>query len=129
MGGGWSTPRPCYPQESDLGWAPGPVWRFGENLAPPRFDPHEVINKFTLLFDCGSYVYVHILLICDNSVTTQQCHNTAVSQHSSVTTQQCHNTKVSQHNSVTTQQCHNTAVSQLKMCDFSGETFKGFEVL
>jgi hypothetical protein len=37
------------------------------------------------------------------------------------------------HNSVTTvsQQCHNsvTTVSQLKMCDFSGETFKGFEAL
>jgi hypothetical protein len=26
------------------------------------------------------------------------------------------------------QQCHNTTMSQLKMCDFSGETFKGFEV-
>ena len=57
-----------------------------------------------------------------NSVTTQQCHNTAVSQHNSVTTQvsqhntvttqQCHNTTLSQHNSVTTQQCHNTTVSQ-----------------
>jgi len=40
---------------------------------------------------------VHISLICDNSVATQQCHN--------------------------------TTVSQLKICDFSGETFKGFEVL
>ena len=79
----------------------------------------------------------------------QQCHNTAVSQHNSVKTQQCHNktvsqqnsvkTTVSQNNSVTTQQCHNTTlsqqntvttqVSQLKICDFSGETFKGFEVL
>jgi len=47
---------------------------------------------------------------------------TTVSQHNSVTIQQCHNTAVSQHNSVTT-------VSQLKICDFSGETFKGFEVL
>ena len=31
------------------------------------------------------------------------------------------------------QQCHNdsvtTTVSQLKICDFSGEKFKGFEVL
>jgi hypothetical protein len=36
---------------------------------------------------------------------------------------------VSQHNSVTTQHCHNTTLSQLKICDFSGETFKGFEVL
>jgi len=81
----------------------------------------------------------NISLICDNnvttqvsqhnSVTTQQCHNTTVSQHNSVTTQQCHNTSVSQHNSVTTQHCHNTTVSQLKICDFSGETFKGFEVL
>ena len=26
------------------------------------------------------------------------------------------------------QQCHNTIVSQLKICDFSGEAFKGFEV-
>jgi len=61
-----------------------------------------------------------------NCVTTQQCHNTAVSQHNSVTTQchntalsqhKCHNTAVSQqcHNTaVTTQQCHNTAVSQYK---------------
>ena len=62
-----------------------------------------------------------------NSVTTQHCHNTTVSQHktvtirvsqhNSVTTQHCHNTTVSQHNSVnnttiTTQQCHNTTVSQ-----------------
>jgi hypothetical protein len=50
----------------------------------------------------------------------QQCHN-----YSSVTTttasqpQQRHN-----HNSVTT-----TTASQLKMCDFSGENFKGFEML
>ena len=64
-----------------------------------------------------------------NSVTTQQCHNTTVSQHNSVTTQQCHNTTVSQHNSVTTQHCHNTKVSQLKSSDFSGGTFKSFEVL
>jgi hypothetical protein len=49
-----------------------------------------------------------ISLICYNNVTTQQCHNT----------------KMSQHNNVTTQQCHNTT-----MCDFSGETFKSFEVL
>ena len=79
------------------------------------------------------------------SVTTvsQRCHNivTTVSQqcHYSVTTVslQCHYdvTTVSQqcHYSVTTvsQQCHYsvTTVSQLKMCDFSGETFKGFEVL
>ena len=64
-----------------------------------------------------------------NSVTTQQCHNTTVSQHNSVTTQQCHNSTVSQHNSVTTQQCHNTTVSQFKICDFSGEKFKSFEML
>ena len=32
-------------------------------------------------------------------------------------------------NSVTTQKCHNTTVSQLKICDFSGETYKGFEML
>jgi len=83
------------------------------------------------------------------SVTTQECHNTTVSQNNSVTTQQyhntsvtkqhCHNTTVSQHNTVTTQQCynttvsqhkcHNTTVSQLNICEFSGETFKGFEVL
>jgi len=36
---------------------------------------------------------------------------------------------MSQHNNVTTQQCHNTTVSQLKMCPFSGENFKGSEVL
>jgi len=64
-----------------------------------------------------------------NNVTTQQCHNTTLSQHNSVTTQQCHNTTVSQHNSVTTQHCHNTKVSQLKSSDFSGGTFKSFEVL
>ena len=50
----------------------------------------------------------YISLIGDNSITTQHCHNTIVSQHNTVTTQQCHNTTVSQHNSVTTQQCHNT---------------------
>jgi hypothetical protein len=85
-----------------------------------------------------------------NTVTTlttvsqhsQQCHNThntvtTLTQHSqpSQHSQQCHNT----YNSVTTlttlsqhsQQCHNTVttVSQLKICDFSGEIFKGFEVL
>ena len=51
---------------------------------------------------------------CDKSVTTQQCHNTTMSQHNSVTTQHCQNTTVSQHNSVTTQNCHNTTVSQHK---------------
>ena len=64
-----------------------------------------------------------------NSVTTQHCHNTTLSQHNSVTTQHCHNTTLSQHNTVTTQHCHNTTVSQLKISDFSGEIFKGFEVL
>jgi len=52
----------------------------------------------------------YISLNCDNSVTT-------LSQHCD--------------NSVTTlrQQCHNiaTTVSQLKICDFSGETFKGLK--
>ena len=43
-----------------------------------------------------------ISLICNNSVTTQQCHNTTVSQHNSVTTQQCHNRTLSQH------KCHNS---------------------
>ena len=90
-----------------------------------------------------------------NSVTTQQCHNTAVSQHNSsqhssvttqqchntsVTTQQCHNTAVSQHNSVTKQQCHNTSVSQhnnvttqqshnSKYVIFQENLLKDFEVL
>jgi len=87
-------------------------------------------------------------LICNNSVTTQQCHNTTqhntrVSQHNSVTTQVSqhnttvsqhnttvsqHNTTVSQHNGVTTQQCHNTCHNS-KSVIFSGEMFKGFEVL
>ena len=62
-------------------------------------------------------------------ISTYRSFATTVSQHNSVTTQQCHNTTVSQHNSVTTQQCHNTTVSQLKICNFSGETSKGFEVL
>ena len=55
------------------------------------------------------------------TTVSQHCHNTVTTL-----SQQCHNT-------VTTlsQQCHNTVttVSQLKLCDFSGETFKGFEVL
>jgi len=54
--------------------------------------------------DCSVLTNI-ISLICDNSVTT------------TVSQQQCHN------NSVT------TTVSQLKICDFSGETLKGFEVL
>ena len=41
-GGGWSTPRPgCFSPGKDsvpileqVGWAPGPVWRSAENLAP-----------------------------------------------------------------------------------------------
>ena len=82
-------------------------------------------------------VYIYISLICHNSVTTtvsqQQCHNNSVT--TTVSQQQCHNNSVT--TSVTTtvsqQQCHNnsvtTTVSQLKVCDFSGETFKGFEVL
>jgi len=46
-----------------------------------------------------------ISLICDNTVTT------------TLSQQQCHN------NTVT------TTLSQLKICDFSGEMFKDFEVL
>ena len=80
-----------------------------------------------------------------NSVTTasQECHNSVTTaskqRHNSVTTasQECHKsvTRVSQqcHNSVTTasQQRHNsvTTASQLKICDFSGQMLKGFEVL
>jgi len=48
-------------------------------------------------------------------VSQQQCHNNSVT--TTVSQQQCHN------NSVT------TTMSQLKICDFSGENFKGFEVL
>jgi len=48
-------------------------------------------------------------------VSQQQCHNNSVT--TTVSQQQCHN------NSVT------TTVSQLKISDFSGEKFKGFEVL
>ena len=77
----------------------------------------------------GNGLLLHTSLICHNTVTTQQCHNTLLPQQNTATTQECHNTTLSQHNSVTTQQCHNTTTSQLKICDFSGETFKGFEVL
>jgi hypothetical protein len=48
----------------------------------------------------------------------------------------CHNSVTTAHIAHLPQQCHNctyrpfaTTVSQLKICDFSGETFKGFEVL
>jgi hypothetical protein len=64
----------------------------------------------SLLYICCNTA--DISLVCLNSVTTQQCHNTTVSQQKSVTTQQCDNTTVWQHNSVTTQQCHNTTLSQ-----------------
>jgi len=72
----------------------------------------------------------------NNSATTtvsQQCHNNSAT--TSVTTtvsqQQCHNNSAK--TTVSQQQCHNnsvtTTVSQLKTCDFTGDTFKGFEVL
>ena len=68
-----------------------------------------------------------ISLICDNSVTTQQCHNTSVntgvttqvSQHNtSVTTQHCHNT------TLTTQHCHNTTVSQQNLWFFKRKVLR-----
>jgi len=55
-------------------------------------------------------------LICDNSVTTQWCHNTTLSQHNHVTTKRCHKKAVSQHNThnttVSQHNTHNTTVSQ-----------------
>jgi len=49
---GWGvsvTPRPLFtpgknpvPIVQEAGWAPGPVWRDAENLAPPGFDPRTV---------------------------------------------------------------------------------------
>jgi len=79
-----------------------------------------------IFLDCAAVTFSErhsLLLICGNSVTTtlsqQHCHNNT--HNNTVTTtvshQQCHNNSVA------------TTVSQLKMCDFSGETFKGFEVL
>jgi hypothetical protein len=70
---------------------------------------------------------------CHNSVTTtlsqQQCRNNTVTK--TLSQQQCHNNSVT--TTVSQQQCYNnsvtTTVSQLKICDFSGETFKDFEVL
>ena len=49
------------------------------------------INQFHFRPSYSQFFLLVISLICNNSVTTQQCHNTTVSQHSSVTTQQCHN--------------------------------------
>ena len=72
---------------------------------------YKIVNTWDRIITYGVAMWL-ISLICDNSVTTQQCHNTTVSQHNTVTTQHCHNTTVSQHNSVTTQHCHNTTVSQ-----------------
>jgi hypothetical protein len=44
-----ATPRSLYNQEKnpvstaqEAGWAPGPVWRDAENLAPPGSDPRSV---------------------------------------------------------------------------------------
>jgi len=43
------TPVPLFTPGKDLvpilqeaGWAPGPVWKSAENLAPPGFDPRTV---------------------------------------------------------------------------------------
>ena len=57
--GEWSAARPCriLPPGKDpvlivqeAGWAPGPVWKGAENLAPPGFDPRTVqpeVSRYT----------------------------------------------------------------------------------
>ena len=48
--GGWSTPRPGrftagkepVPIVQEAGWAPDPVWKGADNLAPTGFDPRAV---------------------------------------------------------------------------------------
>jgi hypothetical protein len=55
-----------------------------------------------------------ILIGCEMSLYFKVCHNCCPSQDQ---------TRAKLHRSFA------TTVSQLKMCDFSGETFKGFEVL
>ena len=63
------------------------------------------------------------------TTASQQCHNNSVT--TTVSQQQRHNNSAT--TTVSQQQRHNntvtTTLSQLKICDFSGETFKGFEVL
>jgi hypothetical protein len=100
---------------------------FGElRQVPPIYSPvsNQNCNKlnyftYTSLLIILTYANKYKSLICNNSVTTtvsqQQCHNNSAT--TTVSQQQCHN------NSVT------TTVSQLKICDFSGENFKGFEEL
>jgi hypothetical protein len=49
-GGGWSAPCPgrfipekdLIPTVQEAEWAPGPVWTYVKNLAPPGFDPWTV---------------------------------------------------------------------------------------
>ena len=102
-------------------------------------------TKLTLLIRTTNHI-AHLRQQChNNTVTTtvsqQHCHNnsvtttltasvttltTTVSQHSQQhSQQQCHNnTHSNTHNNSVT-----TTLSQLKICDFSGETFKDVEVL
>ena len=107
-----------------------------------------VTNSVTTTVPQVSQQQCHNITTSVTSVTTtmsqvsqQQCHNNSITTVSQQGSQQCHNnvtTTVSQqrqNNSATTtsqQQCHNnnvTTVSRLKICYFSGETSKGFEVL
>ena len=117
------------------------------------------LTKINFIYIYRSFATTLSQQQCHNIVTTaasQHCHNssvtttvtTAVSQHchksitshnnivTTAASQHCHNSSVttlSQKRHKSQQHCHNssitTTVSQLKICDFSGETFKDFEVL
>jgi hypothetical protein len=66
---------------------------FKKNYVHRDYAEKVLINRKTKGHVC--LVAGYISLICDNTVTTQHCHNTTLSQHNTVTTQHCHNTTLS----------------------------------
>jgi hypothetical protein len=61
-GSGWSAPRPGrFTPEKDpvpivqvAVWAPGPVWTYAKNLAPPGFDPRTIQPVVSRYTDCAT---------------------------------------------------------------------------
>jgi hypothetical protein len=98
---GWGvsiTHRPLFtpgkrpvPIVQEAGWAPGPVWTGGENLAPSGFDPRTVEPVASRYTDCatrpvtvkkvGKYKIKYVLILqffCDFTVVTLETGKTCI---------------------------------------------------
>ena len=74
QGGGWSTPRPGRPGYplpivQEAGWAPRPVWKGGEKLAPAGFDPQTVQPVASCYTNYAIPAYVNFIYVYNTGFT------------------------------------------------------------